>query len=733
MKINVRLQQITLALVVAGASSLSVSSAMADDLSELVRGAAGGIVGAALGNQVGDGKGRAAATAAGAVAGTMIASGCSVSAKSGVGALLGGLLGYQVGGGNGKNVMAGVGASLGAWLASDCSPMASAAAPVALPGPAFRFNGLSMQPMSGFPVEAFRGVPPILTTDDLEAAREVSVRLAAGAKESYQAGDSETALLKLYWAKKIGLAALAVTSASLDAVASLSANGGKARAMIPAKTLVVLPAYDSGMAAPSGDKVAAWLFGGEQVATLDWKNSFQVADNGASGLLNGLLGVVNAVAGNGAAQQGGRVGATSSPSVSAAGNGQPRLTPELAGLREGQPLQLANGIILVKQQGNLTAYNPGNEATVLPLDALDFLPRAPELSQGRKAAAGLMKRMRENQTRWSFDVYGQGGKRFSNIVEKPNRIVDRVLGSKTVAYFDEDGGVTSTRQVGEFAFKQNANFKTAITVLDSLDKSSVTAKFFDRCRSNNHSGFDALDGQYSDTMQAVCFSGNYSAPVQVATRTFWIGDVGKAVQTLESMIEDQEFLNAMRSALVGGKVTSDVLSALGTPVGNVESALQCFGRDSLAQMAAVEGVRMGYAKPGSRIVAAGTGYAKARILGWQPDPAEWGLERVANCIGSVPLVGGVVAGGVKVAGKLSDGVIAALPAVDKMETAFKLFNTPASFGKYTDGVKAAADLFPENATAARFVKSAYDAMMSGYNMVQLKGDFSEVATLVAAR
>lgn len=729
MKINVRLRQVALAVIVAGLSSLSVSSAMADELSDLVRGAAGGVAGGAIGNQVGNGKGRAVATAVGAATGTMIASGCSVSSKSGVGALLGGLLGYQVGGGNGKNVMAGVGASLGAWLASDCSPVATAATPVALPGPAFRFNGLSMQPVSGFPVEAFRGVPPILTTDDLAAAREVSGRLAAGAKESYLAGDSETALLKLYWAKKIDLAALAVTSSSLDTVASLSATGGATKAVIPPKTLVVLPAYDSGTPASVGDKVAAWLSGEDRFSRLDWKNSFQVADNGASGLFGALRSVVNTVSGNSGAPQGGRMAATQ-PSAT---NGQPKLTPELAGLREGQPLQLANGIILVKQQGNLTAYNPGNTASALPLDALDFLPRAPELSTVRKAAAELMKTMRENQTRWSFDVYGQGGKSFSNVVEQPNRIVNQLLGGKVVAYFDEHGDVTSIRQNGEVAFKQDSNFKTAITVLNSKDRSPTVTKFIDQCRRNNYGHFDVLGGQYAETAQGICFSGTYAAPVQVATRTFWLGEAGKAVQTLESMIEDQQFLNAMRSALVGGKVASDVLSALGTPVGNVESALQCFGRDSLAQMAAVEGVRVGLAKSDSRVAAAGTGYAKARILGWQPEPAEWGLDRVANCIGVVPLAGGVVAGGVKAAGSLGRGVIATLPAVDNLETAFKLFNTPTSFGKYSDGVKAAASLFPENAAAAHFVKSAYDAVMSGYNMVQLKSDFSEVANLVATR
>lgn len=729
MKVNVQLRKLVVALLVAGVATMSVSPVVADDAGSLLRGAAGGVVGGTIGNQVGNGKGRAATTAVGAAAGTMIASGCKVSAKSGVGALLGGLLGYQVGGGNGKNVMAGVGASLGAWLASDCSPVASAAAPVALDEPAFRFNGLSMQPVSGFPMEAFRGVPPILTTDDLEAAREVSVRLAAGAKESYQAGDSETALLKMYWAKKIGLAALAVSSSSLDAVASLTSNAGRTQATVPPKTLVVLPAYDAGAAQSGGDKVAAWLSGENRFARLDWKNSFQVADNGASGLFSALRGVVNAVSGSAGSSQSTQVAAAPSASSS----GRPNLTPELAGLREGQPLQLANGIILVKQQGNLTAYNPGNAALGLPLDTLDFLPRAPELSAGRKAAAGLMKAMSQNTEAWSFNVYGAYGRGFSTAIEQPNRVVDRLIGGKTVAYLDGNGAITSSKAEGELAFKQDANFRTAASVLDSKDRSPEFKKFNTQCGLNKNRYTDVLGGQYADTTQAICFTGTYSAPVQVVTRTFWLGEAGKAAQTLASMIEDQQFLNAMRAALVGGKLTSDVLSALGTPVGNVESALQCFGQDSLTQMAAVEGVRANYAQPGNRTKGVGTGYSKARVLGWEPEPAEWGLDRVANCIGVVPLAGGVVAGGVKAAGNLGRGVIAALPSADKLETAFKLFNTPTSFGKYSDGVRVASELFPENATAARFMKSAYDAVMSGANMVQLKGDFMEVGGLLASR
>lgn len=726
MKINVRLQQTILALMVVGVVS---SSAMADETFDLLRGAAGGVVGGTIGNQLGNGKGKAATTTIGAVTGTMIASGCSVSAKTGVGALLGGLLGYQVGNGNGKNVMAGVGASLGAWLASDCSPVAAASAPVALAGPAFHFNGLSMQPVSGFPLEAFRGVPPILTTDDLEAAREVSVRLAAGAKESYQAGDSETALLKMYWAKKIGLAALAVSSSSLGAIASLSSGEGGTRAMVPAKTLVVLPAYDSSGTQSGGDKVAAWLSGENRFAGLDWKNSFQVADNGASGLFSALRGVVNAVSGSAASTQSTQIAAAPSASPS----GRPNLTPELAGLREGQPLQLANGIILVKQQGNLTAYNPGNAALGLPLDALDFLPRAPELSAARKAAAGLMKAMSQNTEAWSFNVYGANGRSFSTAIEQPNRVVDRSVGGKTVAYLDGNGAITSVRTEGELAFKQDANFRTAASVLDSKDRSPEFKKFNTQCSLNKNRYTDVLGGQYADTTQAICFTGTYAAPVQVVTRTFWLGEAGKAAQTLASMIEDQQFLNAMRAALVGGKLTSDVLSALGTPVGNVESALQCFGQDSLTQMAAVEGVRANSAQPGNRMKAVGTGYSKARVLGWEPEPAEWGLDRVANCIGVIPLAGGVVAGGVKAAGNLGRGVIAALPSAEKLETAFKLFNTPSSFGKYSDGVRVASELFPENATAARFMKSAYDAVMSGANMIQLKGDLMEVGGLMAAR
>lgn len=734
-----------------------VSPVIADEVSDIFRGTAGAVVGGAVGNHVGQGSGRAVATAAGAVAGSLIASNCRAGTGTFIGGLIGGLLGYQIGQGNGQNVAAAAGAAIGARLSSDCSPVEAAAVPVALALPAVRFNGRSFQPLSGFPLEAFRGVPPIASTHDLEAAREVAVRLAAGARESMLAGDTETAMLKMYWAKKIGLAALAITSASIDSINSLSAANGKVRARVAAKSLVILPAHESSSVPPDTelvrrDKVAAWLDRAGHFAHVDWaQHSAQVADNGPSAwdALRAVSSVLNSLSGvagsnQGAVRQAGEVLgglAGQRPNVLPAPGAHPRgaLDADAAGLlagpQEGQPYQLANGLIVLKQKGQLTVYNPRGEEADVELDALNFVPRTPVLSAVRKEAASLVKTINDNGTEWVFSTYwSQINKQWFFIsYVSPNLLIDKSRNRKVVGYFDSEGRVTSNPNSGAVAFKKDVVFKTAMSVHDGMANSTGFQKFISDCANQKLGHFTKIHGDEADLSTATCFTGEYPAVTQVLTRTFWLGEAGRAVQTLESMIADTQFLDAMKGALVAGKTTSDVLAALGTPVGNVESALQCFGKDSMAQLAAVEAVRAKTAGSANRWAAAGSGYTKAKVLGWTPEPAEWGVDRVANCIGTVPLVGGAVAGGVKATGKLSGAVLASLPSLDRMESAFKLFNSPSSFGKYAEGLQLAESLFPANPVAARFVKSAYDFAMSGVNLKQLGGDFSEIGALVSAK
>lgn len=712
-------------VVAAALIALMVTSAWADEVPDWMRAAGGAAVGGVVGNQVGNGQGRAVTTAVGAAAGSVIASGCKVSTGTVVGGALGGLLGYQVGGGNGKNAMAGVGAAVGAWLGSDCSPVAMAATPVALPGPPFQFNGLTMTPVSGFPLEAFRGVPPIVTTNDLAAAREVAARLAASAKESYQAGDTETALLKMYWAKRVGLVALSVTSNSLAAVSSIKTSKGAVTVSVPAKTLVILPAFDQeGL---PGQKMASRGGDDYRVGALDLKNGFQVADNGASGLFNSLGSLTKMLGGGGNAVAPVATGVDQ-------GGGARTLPAELTGMREGETLQMPNGVYVLKTLGNLTAFNPGDQAATLPLDKMDYMPRTPVPSAAREAAAPLMLAINENVTNWAFGTYKPRAMTFWVTFQAPNRVIDRVRGGEAVAYVDSLGSVTPLRMDGEQAYKADKNYRLASTLMDAIGRAPAVVGFLQQCRTETLGHFTELSGQYANTLKGVCFKGSYNngSVGQVSARTFLIGDDGAAVQTLESLAADKRVIATMEKALLYGKTTSDALAATGTPVGNIESALQCFDKDTMGQMAVVTGFQMNGKFEGNTVrgtAALGTGYAAARLAGWNPKPAEWELDRVVNCVGAIPLAGTAIQAGKKVAGMVGKDVLAAVPNLAQLQKMFEVFDTPATFNRYVKGIKSAEDLYPGNSTAAGFIKTMYDGLMTGQSITELKGDFAELRAL----
>lgn len=718
----IRMTTVAMGLVIA-------LSARAEDWTEVGRAAVGGAIGGVIGNQIGDGRGRTAATVVGAAAGTLIASGCKVGAGTAVGGLLGGLLGSQVGGGNGKNVMAGVGGAVGAWLGSDCSPVASAAVPVALAGPAFRFNGISMTPVNGFPVEAFGGVPPMTSTDDLATAREVTRRLVASAGESVREGDQETAMLKMYWAKRIGLQETAITAASLRAVSSIAVGTpqrGMGRATvtvtIPPKTLVIVPAFDQD---GHPRQVSAALDGEVRLGTIDWSTGIQVADNGTAGVME----VLRILGGNPNQARGSqsavRPGSRQAPSRAA-----PLPVADMLGLPEGQPLRMADGSYILKTPGNLTIYNGNEQPTAVALDKLDFVPRTPVPSAGRQAAGALMHTINEGVKQFAFNDYARHVSGFSVRFEAPNRIVDVLRNTKPVGYTDGAGRVSTVRTDGERAYQADPIYRTAANVLGGAMKTPAVVDFEAACHAERFGVFGTLSGEYSSTLRKICFKGNFNggAVTQVATRTFVIGEDGTAVQTVESMMTDKQILATMKKALAGGQLASDLAGLTATPFGNLESALQCFGSDTLTQMAFVEAARIGKGDVGLRSNAAGTGYAAARIAGWTPPVAEWGVGRIANCVGAIPIIGtGAVA--LKQAAVAGEGVLKSLPDLPRLQNVFDAFGAPQSFNNLIAGVRSADELWPGNPKAATFVKNVFDATMSGLGIGQVGLDMVELHKL----
>lgn len=707
-------------------TAMLASSAWAEGWSDVALGTAGGAIGGIVGNQVGNGRGRTVATAIGAATGTVIASGCKVSTGTVVGGALGGLLGSQVGGGNGKNLMAGVGAAVGAWLGSDCSPVAMAAKPSALPGPAFRFNGLVMTPVNGFPVDAFQGVPPIVTTEDLASAREVVKGLTASAAKSYKDGDVESAMLKMYWAKRIGTVALSVSGASLSALSNIKVGGPQAvagapvsraqlagasvTAAIPAKTLVILPALDDDGV---GDKVAG-LGVNVPVASVNWGNGVQVADNGG-----GVAGFMNAIGSLGKA-----IGTPDIGKVGPTDVGKIGVPVDFLGLQENQVLQMGNGAYVMKSNGNLTIYNPGEKEIAIPLDKLDFVPRMPVPSAARQAAADLMKVINANTTRWAFGEYKRKAMIFDVVFEAPNRLRDLRRNGEVVSFVDANGAVSSQQNSGEQRYRSDTVFRIAADVMTQANKASPVNDFKGSCRMEHLNIYDTLGGRYASTFTRICFKGEFGNgnENQVATRTFWLGEAGQAVQTAASALKDKEVRDTMALAMGVGKVSSDLL-AFAPGAGNVESGLQCIGEHTVAQHSLVTAAF-------KTSTLNGDVFAKARLVGWEPEKNEWGMERVANCVGAIPLAGNLISAGKKV-GALGKGVLSSMPNLDRLESVFNAFDTPNRLKKYVEGVQNVEALYPGNPLAAGFVKSVYDGVMTGQNITQLKDDFMQTSQLPA--
>lgn len=661
------------------------------------------MAGGVLGNQVGGGSGRTAATAVGAGLGSVIASDCKVTTGTAVGGVLGGVVGAQMGKGRGKDGMAGIGAAVGAWLGSDCAAGAHAASPVALVGAPFRFNGLTLTPMSGFPIEAFRGVPPIVTTADLQAAREAVRRLSASAATSYRNGDVESALLRMYWAKRIGAVALSVSGSSLTAISGVKVKGETVTASIPAKTLVVLPAFDQmdpeeigPLAINSGHQYS--------VGQLNWRAGVQVADADMSSFLNvagKLLGGAN----------GQMVGALPGPAPVAPGRANEGVPADFLGMPMGRVFRLDSGAMVMKSLDSLTIYNPGGEAVTLPLEKLDFIPRVPVPSAKRQAAADLMKTMKENMTAWTFGEYQRRVMRFWTNFRVPDLVVDLDRGSKTVAYVDSYGNVNERRSDGEASYRTNPTYRLSTDLLAAVSAKMNSSGM--ACRREQLNSYSKLSGQYANTLKFVCFKGRYGngAEQQVHTKTYWIGEDGNAVQTMNSLMQDRAIRETMQSALAGGEAADAFIGFI--PVaGNLESAHQCVGAVTLAQHAAVQKATGG----------SFSAFAAARLAGWTEEPAEWNIERVANCVGAIPLGNTVIAAG---KGLVSMGgrVLEATPNLDRMRSIFQAFDSPTSIRDFVGGVRNVEELVPGNPLAASFVKSVYDGLMTGQNFAQVLNQF----------
>lgn len=686
--------------------------------------AIGGALGGLLGNQVGNGRGKTIATAAGAATGVVIASGCKITYGTALGGMLGGLLGSQVGGGNGSNLMAGVGAGVGALLGSDCQPGAEPVAVAPLPNmPPFEINGLRLTPVNGFPQEAFYGIPPIVTPEDLFAAAKMVRRLTDISLEARAKDNPELSVLSMYWAKRISTTSLAILSASLESIRTNTGTSAK----IPSKGLVILPAFNNFRdKEDAGHRVLLdavhEMFAANEYAT---SKGVMVADASGFDSVKGLLGALT-----GQQQQ-----QVAPPAPSAA-------PPDVfAGIPLNTALRLDDGQIVLKTDGALTVYNPNPVASILDLDKLDYIPRTPPLSPARQAAAEMMFTLNASEAYWAFNEYAYKTKGGFNInIKAPNTLIDRDRGSVVVARFNGSGVVDNyEHSTGARAYRSNPDFRRAVNILEAVEVSSPLKKHAASCRAANMGNAFTLNGKHAELANATCFApGRYKEVTYV--RTFIIGDVGEqmVVQDKQSLMQDIKNQDAMTRALANGKAFSDA-TAFVPGYGNIEGGLACLGDYTIGQQGAIAAALL---KSGDvetdaaakdkliRLQSPGHNKNLALMSGWTPPATdEWDFNRIVNCVTAIPLVG--YAGSMvnladQIALRAGGHVLSGL--TEKRITVLRditdAFATPVFFKKYMKDIGNVQTLFPENIASAAFVKTIYDGLMHSQNMGQTVDGFS---------
>lgn len=694
--------------------------------------AIGGAVGGLLGNQIGNGRGKTIATAAGAATGVVIASGCKVTYGTAIGGVLGGLLGSQVGGGNGSNIMAGVGAGVGALLGSDCQPGAEPVAVAPLPGvPPFEINGLTLTPVNGFPQDAFFGIPPIVTPNDMFAAAHMVRRLTDITLEARANDNPELAVLSMYWAKRISTTATSILYASLQ---SIHTNTGKT-ASIPAKGLVILPAFNEFQPANQHralfDAMKEMLYANEYAST----KGVMVADNGGFGA---ALDFLNKAIAPPAPQ------ATASATIAAATD--TAIPKGLVGLPLNVALRAPDGVIFMKTDDALTIHNPNDKASNLSLDEIDFMARTAKLSPARQAASNLMFAINKAETEWTFNEYRPKirGRQFETHIAAPNKIVDRESGNEVVAYLTDTGRVTSFPEIGEHAYRTNEQYNRAVDILEAIEIAKPVRSHINSCVAAGSGHYYTLDGAYANLMQAICFQGQYSDKNKMYVRTFYIGERGKnLVQQKESVILDRQNQDAMDLALINGKAFSDVTAFV--PVySNIEAGLSCVGKYTLAQQNEIVDVVLRIDDKESNVqarqrasqvprYARGTYNKNLSIMaGWTPPPMdEWNFDRVVNCVTAMPMLGytgSMVNLADKIAARAGGHVLSGLTEkrINLLRDITDAFATPVFFKNYMKDIRNVQTLFPENLSAAAFVKATYDVLMHSQNMGQTADGFSNL-------
>lgn len=608
----------------------------------------------------------------------------------------------QISGVNGKNILASMGSGVGLPLCSDCRQQPAESVPATyMPNmPSFTLNGLKLTPVNGFPKEAFMGIPPIVTPEDVLAATKM-VRALADISRKARTENPELSILSMYWAKRISATTVSILSSSLYAIKT---NTGTS-ARIPAKGLVILPAFNE--------------FGDDSKQTLQLgmlEDKFAVNEHGAS---KGVMVADNG--GFGAALDFlSKVGTPPAQQVSQApAAAQPKA---LVGLPLNTAFRMPDGMFVIKTNEALTIFNPNDTASDLPLDKLDFMARTTTPSPARQAVAPLMFAMNGSSRDWSFSNYQRRVQSFENYLAAPNRIIDINRGRQVAAYLNEAGQIDQSPDSGERAYRTNAIYKRAMDTMVQAVNSTPVRLHTNACYAANRNYYDAMGGKYATLLQSVCHEGPLDNKVYV--RTFYIGgDGSEIVQTPESLNRNGKNQQAMTEAMINGEALSDALSFV-PGAENINNSLQCIGDYTFSQLGFISQAVMDTGAPANSLRVTPKKYNIAVMAGWTPPSVnEWDLGRVTSCVNAMPPVTPAVST-VKVGNKTTaqpdTNVLSEISAarLDLIYSAASAFNSPLTLREYVRGASDVKALIPGNPSASAFVKTIHDTLITGQNMYQ---------------
>ncbi|MDI6748092.1 MAG: hypothetical protein QMD17_13215 [Rhodocyclaceae bacterium] len=691
-------------ILVASLTGLVISSPAHANLDNInvergVKGAAGAAAGGLIGNQFGKGGGNTAMVGVGAATGALIASGCKPTAAAALGGLLGGIIGSQIGQGGGAKVATALGAAAGTLIGADCGE-AGVADPQPLPGrPPVTVNQMRYTPVNGFPASAFNGVPPIVSTDDFKAANALVKQLSRSAQVALQNDDVALAMLNTYWATRISDAVSTILGNSLATIHS--ANGSKVT--IPAKAYIFLPSENASL---TGIRTNYSSLSDDipPMAGIDLSKGVQVAELGLGSVLN----AINAA-----------TAPTNSNSALPMRQMEDR-SQQLAALPVGEVLATPDGLYIRRDATGYAIYNGEGTDKNIDTQRLNYIPTLHAPSAQWQNAARSIADLGEKRIDYFFKLtqhtYNSG---WFN-VEKPNRYTRN---GQTIAYIGPNFEFGQhPNRAGEISYASRPDFRLAVDVNEVAGR-FIFSNFVPVCKSKSFGAYNRIAGRNANLVIANCHNGSESAVVY--SRTYYLDEdavrTGALFPTVDSLLSDMRTREAMKKAYDSGENVSDVLGLIPL-VGTLESGLQCLGKNTVSQRAALASQfgtigGQGFARNIGNAVSGDVFDVRAAMVGWNPSASERGaLETTANCLSAIPL-GSYANKGVKALGSVGD-LIANSKRINGLDNVLRLFDTPMTVKTATEGLRLAESMASQAPKAASFVKNLYDAMQRSYNMDQ---------------